>query len=346
MIATLDLELTLQDFAYHLPPEMIAQEPLLQRDHSRMMVLKRNGGALEHSHFYRFPAFLNSGDLLVLNDTRVIPARLPGRRTGSGGKVEFLLLHHRAGPSWQVMVKPARKLKTGARVEFGSGLEAVVLKELGEGQRLVEFNQPLEKLLPRLGKVPLPPYIKKEVSDPDLYQTIYALRLGSAAAPTAGFHFTPTIFKELAQRQIGQAFITLHIGPGTFQPVKEEQISRHVMHREYFEIGEEAARKINRVKENGGRVVAVGTTSCRVLETVSRPDGSVEAQKGWSDLFIYPGYKFKTVDALLTNFHLPCSTLLMLVCAFAGIDPVKKAYLEAVNRGYRFYSFGDCMLVL
>ena len=338
--------LKLQDFDYYLPPELIAQEPLPQRDRSRMMVLRREGNTIEHSYFYRLPDFLNPGDLLVLNDTRVIPARLPGRRINSGGKVEFLLLHQEGNFRWQVMVKPGRRLKAGTRVEFGSGLEAVVLKDTGEGQRLVEFNQPVEKLLPQIGKVPLPPYIKKDIQDPDLYQTIYASRQGSAAAPTAGFHFTPAIFEALSSRQIGRAFITLHIGPGTFQPVKVDQISRHIMHREYFEITEDTAVKINQVKQNGGKVVAVGTTSCRVLETVGLEGGRVEARAGWTDLFIYPGYKYKVVDALLTNFHLPCSTLLMLVSAFAGMDPVKKAYLEAVNTGYRFYSFGDCMLVL
>ncbi len=339
-------ELSLQDFNYHLPLELIAQEPLLRRDQSRMMVLRRGGLTIEHNSFCAFPGFLEPGDLLILNNTRVIPARLPGRRVGTGGKVEFLLLHQENNCRWQVMARPGRRLKTGARVEFGYGLEAVVLGDTGEGQRLVEFNQPVEKLLPQIGKVPLPPYIKKNVRDPDLYQTIYASRQGSAAAPTAGFHFTPAIFEALAERGIDRAFVTLHIGPGTFQPVKVDQINRHLMHREYFEITEDTAEKINQVKQNGGKVVAAGTTSCRVLETVGLEGGRVEARAGWTDLFIYPGYKYKVVDTLLTNFHLPCSTLLMLVSAFSGMDFLKKAYREAINAGYRFYSFGDCMLVL
>ncbi|NMA92892.1 MAG: tRNA preQ1(34) S-adenosylmethionine ribosyltransferase-isomerase QueA [Firmicutes bacterium] len=346
MVVSQESGLKLQDYRYHLPPELIAQEPLPRRDHSRLMILEREGNRITESSFYRFPDFLNPGDLLVLNDTRVIPARLAGRRFNSGGKVEFLLLHREDNYHWQAMVRPGRRLRVGSRVEFGSGLEAVVLKDTGGGRRRVEFNQPVENLLPQIGKVPLPPYIKKDIGDPDLYQTIYASRQGSAAAPTAGFHFTPAIFKALAERQVNHTFITLHIGPGTFQPVKTEQICRHIMHREYFDISVQTAEKINQVKNNGGKVVAVGTTSCRVLETVARCDSRVESRAGWTDLFIYPGYRFKAVDALLTNFHLPCSTLLMLVSAYGGLGFIQEAYRVAVDKRYRFYSFGDCMLVL
>ncbi len=346
MIVSGNFELKLQDFDYCLPQELIAQEPLPERDQSRMLVMRRGEEKIEHSRFFKLPDYFDPGDLLVLNNTRVIPARLPGRRANSGGKVEFLLLFQENSCCWRVMVRPGRRLRAGDRVEFGSGLEAVIIEDIGEGQRLAEFNQPVGKLLPQIGKVPLPPYIKKDVRDPDLYQTIYASRQGSAAAPTAGFHFTPETFKALSERHIDRVFITLHIGPGTFQPVKTDRISSHVMHREYFEITETAAGKINQVKKDGGRVVAVGTTSCRVLETVGLEDGKVEARDGWTDLFIYPGYKYRVVDALLTNFHLPCSTLLMLVSAFAGMDPVKNAYREAVDSRYRFYSFGDCMLLL
>lgn len=341
-------ETRLSDFDYDLPAELIAQEPLSDRDRSRMLVLRRGAGSLEHSTFNRITQCLRRGDLLVLNNTRVIPARLLGRRPEGGGEVELLLLHRLEGSRWTAMVRPGRKLKPGSVVQFGEGLQATIAEHAGEGQRVVEFSgpQPFEQVLNRLGKVPLPPYIKAELQDPSLYQTIYAAEDGSAAAPTAGFHFTPAVFNALREVEIGWTFITLHIGPGTFQPVKVNDVRAHTMHREYFRLAAETARRINETKRQGGRVVAVGTTACRVLETAAAPDGTVREQEGWTDLFIYPGYSFRAVDILLTNFHLPRSTLLMLVSAFAGHTLVMQAYREAVRERYRFYSFGDCMLVL
>lgn len=336
----------LDDYAYDLPPELIAQHPLEHRDRSRMLVLRRNEGSWDHSAFFRLPELLQPGDLLVLNNTRVIPARLLGKRAEGGGRAELLLLRQEAPRDWEVMVKPGRKLMPGVRVVFPGGLEAVIREYRGEGMRTAEFSQPLEELLPRVGKVPLPPYIKEPLRDPAEYQTVYATAPGSCAAPTAGFHFTPEVFAELSGKGIGWTFITLHIGPGTFRPVQCTDIREHTMHREHFRLEAESVRLINATRARGGRVVAVGTTAVRVLESAAEPGGTVSEAEGWTGLYIYPGFTFRVADALLTNFHLPRSTLLMLVSAFAGRENVLAAYREAVRERYRFYSFGDCMLIL
>lgn len=340
-------EYRLSDFDYELPGELIAQKPLRQRDHSRMLVLDRRSGSLEHSNFFKLPDYLRAGDLLVMNNTRVIPARLKGRRAGGGAAVELLLLHRMDGGRWTAMVRPGRKLRPGTRVLFDHGAEALIEDYAAEGQRVVSFSgpQPIELLLPVIGDVPLPPYIKTRLDDPSHYQTIYAAEEGSAAAPTAGFHFTPAVFDSLQAGEIAWVFITLHIGPGTFQPVKAENIENHVMHREYYRLDSETAAQINATRKRGGRIVAVGTTATRVLETAAGSGGFVESGEGWTDLFIRPGYSYRAVDVLLTNFHLPRSTLLMLVSAFAGHQEMMEAYQEAVRERYRFYSFGDCMLV-
>ncbi len=338
----------LSDYDYNLPEKLIAQKPLALRDQSRMLVLKRAYEQIEHRVFTELPDFLKRGDLLVLNNTRVIPARLVGRIAGKTAQAEILLLHRQDDAKWVAMVKPGRKLKPGSRVLFEGAVEALVEGYSKEGLRLVSFSadQPIEELLPRLGKVPLPPYIKNEVDCPEQYQTIYAEKSGSAAAPTAGFHFTDKIFEALEAKGVETAYITLHIGPGTFQPVKTEDIREHKMHSEFYRIDNNAAATINRARKEKRRLVAVGTTVCRVLETVASEAGLVKAQEGWTDLYIYPGFKFRLVEAMLTNFHLPRSTLLMLISAFGGYDPVMSAYHEAVEKQYRFYSFGDCMLII
>lgn len=336
----------LSDFDYALPPGLIAQSPVAERDQSRMLVLRRGAGVAGQALFRSFPDYLEPGDLLVMNNTRVIPARLLGRRAG-GGEAELLLLHRLSGERWTALVRPGRKLKPGAVVEFARGLKAHVEEYAGRGQRVVSFSGPetLAQALPLVGQVPLPPYISCELEDPAKYQTIYAAVDGSSAAPTAGFHFTPAVFERLREKGVGWSYITLHIGPGTFQPVQEEDIRQHQMHREFYRIDAAAAEQINAARSSGGRIVAVGTTACRVLESAADAAGRLTEQEGWTDLFIYPGYTFKAVDLLLTNFHLPRSTLLMLVCAFGGYRPVMEAYRLAVEERYRFYSFGDCMLL-
>lgn len=341
-------EIYLEDFEYHLEPDLIAQEPLKERDHSRMLVLCRKAGLLEHRFFYELPRLLHRGDLLVFNDTRVIPARLLGCRPDTGGRVEVLLIKQvNGGGKWEAMVKPGRRALPGHRILFDEGLEAKVESGGGTGLRLLSFNNPCPvPLLSRMGKVPLPLYIKKELSDPESYQTCYSRVEGSVAAPTAGLHFTERTFQELKEREIEWVFLTLHIGPGTFRPVKVRDVRDHVMHSEYYRVSEETAGCINRYRREGRRVVAVGTTSCRVLETVAGRDGRVSPGEGWADLFIFPGYNFRATDALLTNFHLPRSTLLMLVCAFSGRPLALESYSEAVRERYRFYSFGDAMLIL
>jgi S-adenosylmethionine:tRNA ribosyltransferase-isomerase len=339
----------LSDYDYYLPLELIAQEPLRERDRSKMLVLDRTSGRREDSTFNQLPAYLREGDLLVMNDTKVIPARLIGKLAGKAAAAEILLLHKLANGNWVAMVKPGRKLKPGARVDFDLGVEALIVDYAEEGLREVQFksSEAFEDVLPRLGKVPLPPYITKEVDDFDQYQTIYAAEEGSAAAPTAGFHFTNTVFEALQQKGVNTAYITLHIGPGTFQPVKVDDIRDHVMHREFFRIDLSTAAVINRTKNEGGRVIAVGTTACRVLETAADDHGQVAGpQEGWTGIYIYPGFQFKAVDAMLTNFHLPRSSLMMLVSALAGRDLIMTAYREAVEKRYRFFSFGDCMLIL
>lgn len=338
----------LSDYEYYLPEELIAQKPLEARDQSRMLVLNRAEESIEHNIFQRLPDYLAPGDLVVLNNTRVIPARLLGRIAGKSTQAELLLLHKQEGEKWVAMVKPGKKLKPGARVILDRDVEALVENSTENELRVISFSAPcpIEELLPQLGKVPLPPYIKREVDHPGQYQTIYAEIEGSAAAPTAGFHFTDRVFQALAEKGVETAFITLHIGPGTFQPVKTEDIRNHNMHSESYSISQDTAATINRATAEGRRIVAVGTTVCRVLETVAGEDGRVKGNRGLTALYIFPGFKFRLVGALLTNFHLPRSTLLMLVSAFGGYDLVMQAYHEAVENKYRFYSFGDCMLIL
>jgi S-adenosylmethionine:tRNA ribosyltransferase-isomerase len=341
-------EYQLKDYEYHLPQELIAQEPLEQRDSSRMLVLDRQDQSIRHDRFNNFTTFLNSGDLLVLNNTKVIPARLNGSIEKSGTPAEILLINRLENGNWEAMVKPGRKLKTGTIVSFDFGVQAVIEGLAGDGLREISFSaaEDFEKILPRLGKVPLPPYIKKEVKNPEQYQTIYAREEGSAAAPTAGFHFTDQVFVELEAKGVQKAFITLHIGPGTFQPVKVEDIREHQMHHEYFRISNETAGLLNSAQAEGRRIIAVGTTVCRVLETIASGGKHFAETEGWTELYIYPGFQFKAVDALLTNFHLPRSSLLLLVSALAGRELMLKAYSAAVEQRYRFFSFGDCMLII
>lgn len=339
----------LDDYDFHLPNELIAQRPLEQRDKSRMMVLNREDGSVEHSVFENFPSYLEKGDLVVLNNTKVIPARLEGKIEGKSTSAELLLLHKISSGHWVAMVRPGKKLKPGTKIVFGQGVEALIEDYAREGLRVVSFKspQPIEKILPGLGKVPLPPYIETELDNPDLYQTIYAEKEGSAAAPTAGFHFTDRVFTALREKGVRVAYITLHIGPGTFQPVKAEDIRDHVMHFEHYRIEPVTARLLNMTRYEGKKVIAVGTTVTRVLETAVDDKGRFKGrEEGWTGLYIYPGYRFRFVDAMLTNFHLPRSTLLMLVSALAGRDNIMVAYREAVDKGYRFYSFGDCMLII
>ena len=338
----------LSDYDYHLPPELIAQEPLVERDKSRMLVLNRHSANREHTTFDQLHNYLQKGDLIVLNNTKVIPARLYGKIEGKDTKAEILLLHKLPSGDWVAMAKPGRRLKPGARVIMEQGVEAVIIDYAEKDLRVIRFSapEPFEQLLPRLGKVPLPPYIKKAVKDPDQYQTIYAAENGSAAAPTAGFHFTKRIFELLRAKGVYWTFITLHIGPGTFQPVKAQDIREHVMHQEYYRVDSATVSSLNRARENGGRIIAVGSTACRVLETAVDNSGIFTAQEGWTGLYIYPGFTFRAVNAMLTNFHLPRSSLIMLVSALAGYDQIMMAYREAVEKKYRFFSFGDCMLIL
>jgi S-adenosylmethionine:tRNA ribosyltransferase-isomerase len=336
------------DFHYDLPQELIAQEPLKDRHLSRLLVLDKETGNIEHKVFKDIIKYLNKGDCIVLNDTRVLPARLLGEKEDTGGKIEFVLLKKIEGDIWEVILKPGRRAKPKARFIFGNGeLKAEVLEIVEEGNRLVRFEYEgvFEEVLDRVGIVPLPPYITKKLDDSERYQTVYSRHKGSAAAPTAGLHFTKELLDEVKNKGIEIAFVTLHVGLGTFRPVKVEDIKEHIMHSEYYWIGDEDCEKINRAKKSGNRVISVGTTSSRVLETVGDEDGMVKSQKGWTDIFIYPGYNFKVVDALITNFHLPCSTLLMLVSALAGRINILNAYEEAVKESYRFFSFGDAMFI-
>lgn len=338
-----------KEFYYELPEELIAQEPLPERDKSRLMVVHRDTRSFEHRIFENVVDYLEEGDCLVLNDTKVIPARLLGTRKDTGGKIEFVLLKRIEKDKWEILVKPGRRAKIGSEFTFGDGrLQAKVLDYTDAGGRIVEFYYEgvFEQILDELGKMPVPPYIKKELEDKDRYQTVYARKPGSAAAPTAGFHFTERLLKKIEQKGVKVCYITLHVGLGTFRPVKEEKVEEHKMHQEYFEINEETARIINATKQQGKRVIAVGTTSTRTLETVADENGLVKSRSGWTDLFIYPGYRFKVVDGLITNFHLPESTLLMLVCAFADKKLIMSAYKEAIRERYRFYSFGDAMLIV
>jgi S-adenosylmethionine:tRNA ribosyltransferase-isomerase len=336
------------DFYYDLPKELIAQTPLERRDASRLMTLDKNTGEIGHRHFYELPSLLKKGDCLVLNDSRVLPARLIGQRLPGGGACEVLLLIDKGDKVWECLVRPGKKMHPGTKLTFGEGqLNAEVVEEVEGGNRLVRFDYDgiFLEILERLGKMPLPPYIKQELTDQERYQTVYSRVLGSAAAPTAGLHFTPELLKRIADMGVGIGYVTLHVGLGTFRPVKEDEITEHEMHSEYCVIPQETADLINNTKKNGGRVVCVGTTSCRTVESWSDEDGTVRATGGWTNIYIYPGYRFKVLDCLITNFHLPESTLIMLVSALAGREHILAAYREAVERKYRFFSFGDAMFI-
>ena len=336
------------DFYYDLPQELIAQTPLERRDSSRMLVLHKADGTIEHRHFFDILDYLHEGDCLVMNDSRVIPARLLGKRVPSGGAVEVLLLTDKGDGIWECLVKPGRKLHEGAEISFGDGALTATVKEVLEtGNRLVQFHYEgiFLEILERLGKMPLPPYIKEELQDGERYQTVYSKVNGSAAAPTAGLHFTKELLSKIAAKGVKLAYVTLHVGLGTFRPVKAEEITEHHMHSEFCMISRETAELLNETKRNHGRIVCVGTTSCRTLESLAEEDGTFSEKSAWTDIFIYPGYHFKAMDALITNFHLPESTLIMLVSAFAGYDHVMNAYQEAVQNRYRFFSFGDAMLI-
>jgi len=336
------------EFYYDLPEELIAQEPAKERSTCRLMVLDKASGKIEHKIFKDIVEYLDEGDCLVLNNTRVMPARLLGEKEGTGGKIEFVILKNIEGDVWEVMLRPGRRAKPGSRFVFGGGeLKAEVLEVAEGGNRLVKFEYDgvFQQVLERVGIIPLPPYIKKKLDDPERYQTVYSKYSGSAAAPTAGLHFTKELLAEIKAKGVDIAYVTLHVGLGTFRPVKVEEVTQHKMHSEYYSIDSDAAERINGARRKGRRVVAVGTTSCRVLETVGGEDGLVKAARGWTDIFIYPGYKFKVIDALITNFHLPESTLIMLVSAFAGKDKIMEAYNTAVREKYRFFSFGDAMLI-
>lgn len=335
------------DFDFELPEELIAQTPLARRDASRLLVLDKTTGARRHLHFYDLPTLLRPGDCLVLNDSRVLPARLIGRRP-TGGACEVLLLVDRGENLWECLVRPGRKLRPGAQVIFGDGqLTAVVEEEIEDGKRLVRFRYQgiFLEILEQLGKMPLPPYIKAELQDNERYQTVYSKVVGSAAAPTAGLHFTPELLRQIQEMGVKVCYVTLHVGLGTFRPVKAEEIADHEMHSEFCMVSRETADTINETKKNGGRVICVGTTSCRTIESFAAEDGTMTERSGWTNIFIYPGYRFKVLDALITNFHLPESTLIMLVSALAGRESVLAAYQEAVKLRYRFFSFGDAMFI-
>ncbi len=337
------------DFYYELPKELIAQDPLEDRSSSRLMHLDRNTGAVEHRHFRDIREYLKPGDCLVINDTKVIPARLYGRKEGTDALIEILLLKRKENDVWETLVKPGKKCRPGAEISFGEGiLKGKIIEVVEEGNRLIQFEYEgiFEEILDRLGEMPLPPYITHKLKDKNRYQTVYAKHEGSAAAPTAGLHFTEELLEEIQSMGVRIAHVTLHVGLGTFRPVKVEEVTEHHMHSEFYVVEEEQAALINQTRKQGGRVIAVGTTSCRTLESAASEDGTLKAGSGWTDIFIYPGYRFKILDGLITNFHLPESTLIMLVSAFAGKEHVLAAYEEAVREKYRFFSFGDAMLIL
>ncbi|MBP2628221.1 MAG: S-adenosylmethionine:tRNA ribosyltransferase-isomerase [Firmicutes bacterium] len=337
----------LSDFDYFLPEELIAQHPCEPRDHSRLLVLDKNTGTTAHQHFYNLPEYLRAGDTIVFNDTKVIPARLIGAKAETGGKVEVFLLNRKSGDEWEALVKPGKKARPGAIITFSDELCCEIVETTDFGGRLVRFrfDGVFEEILDKLGQTPLPPYIKEELADKERYQTVYARERGSAAAPTAGLHFTKELMNRLSEKGINLAFVTLHVGLGTFRPVNTDNITNHVMHREYYSVSPEAAQLINKTKKQGGRVIAIGTTAIRTLETATI-NGVLAAKSGWTEIFIYPGYCFKMVDAAVTNFHLPKSTLLMLISALAGQKSVLSAYQVAVAQQYRFFSFGDAMLII
>lgn len=336
------------DFYYDLPQELIAQEPIVDRSASRLMTLDKHSGAVGHKHFYDIVDELNEGDTLILNDTKVLPARLYGSKEGTGAAIEFLLLHKHTLNEWEVILKPGRKAKVGARFVFGGGeLKAEVTDIVNDGNRIVrfEYDGVFEEVLDRLGEMPLPPYITKKLEDKNRYQTVYAKNPGSAAAPTAGLHFTEELLKKIAGKGVNIGYVTLHVGLGTFRPVKAENIDEHKMHSEFYVLSEETAELVNKTKAGGKRIVSVGTTATRVLETAGQNGMPLKASTGWTDIFIYPGKEFHVIDALITNFHLPESTLIMLVSALAGRENVLKAYEEAVREKYRFFSLGDAMYI-
>ena len=336
------------DFDFYLPEELIAQHPLEKRDYSRLMVLDKATGEIEHKHFYDVLDYLNEGDTLVLNNTRVMPARLIGEKVESGGKIEFLLLKRIEGDKWECLAKPGKRAKIGTEFTFGSGkLKCKVVDIVEEGNRIIEFSYDgiFEQVLDELGEMPLPPYITERLDDRERYQTVYSKEQGSAAAPTAGLHFTKELLEKVKEKGVNIAYVTLHVGLGTFRPVKVDDVNEHVMHSEFYQLDEENANIINETKTRGNKIISVGTTSTRTLETIGDENGFVKAQSGWTNIFIYPGYEFKVVDKLITNFHLPESTLIMLVSALAGKEKVMNAYNEAVKERYRFFSFGDSMII-
>ena len=340
--------MNIKEFYYDLPEELIAQDPLTDRSSSRLLTLDKNSGAFSHHVFRDIVDFLNPGDCLVINNTKVIPARLMGEKEGTGAGIEVLLLKRKENDVWETLVKPGKKARPGARISFGNGLlVGEVVDVVEEGNRLIKFEYEgiFEEILDQLGQMPLPPYITHRLEDKNRYQTVYAKHNGSAAAPTAGLHFTPELLEVIKAKGVKVAEVTLHVGLGTFRPVKVENILEHHMHSEFYMVEEEQAAMINETKKNGGRVICVGTTSCRTIESATGEDGILRAGTGWTEIFIYPGYKFKILDALITNFHLPESTLLMLISALAGRDNVMAAYEEAVKERYRFFSFGDAMFI-
>ena len=340
--------MNVKDFDYYLPEELIAQDPLEDRSSSRLMILDKKTGEIRHSIFKNIIEELNPGDCLVINNTKVIPARLYGAKVGTDAKIEVLLLKRKENNIWEVLVKPGKKAKIGTKISFGEGkLIGTVVDIVEEGNRLIQFSYEgiFEEVLDELGQMPLPPYITHQLKDKNRYQTVYAKYDGSAAAPTAGLHFTKELLKEIQAKGVTVASVTLHVGLGTFRPVKVENVLEHHMHSEFFMIEESEAKKINDAKAAGGRIISVGTTSCRTLESAADENGKLKATSGWTDIFIYPGYSFKIIDALITNFHLPQSTLGMLVSALAGREHILAAYEEAVKERYRFFSFGDAMLI-
>lgn len=341
--------MNVKDFYFDLPQELIAQDPLEDRASSRLLVLDRETGEVTHRKFRDILGYLNPGDCLVINDTKVIPARLIGSREGTNAKIEVLLLKRRENDIWETLVKPGKKARPGTVINFGDGLlKGTVIDVVEEGNRLIQFSYEgiFEEILDRLGQMPLPPYITHQLQDKNRYQTVYAKHEGSAAAPTAGLHFTKELLQEIEDKGVKIAHVTLHVGLGTFRPVKVENVLDHHMHSEFYMVEESEAEKINQTKKDGGRVICVGTTSCRTIESASDENGVLKVGSGWTDIFIYPGYQFKILDCLITNFHLPESTLVMLVSALAGREQVLAAYEEAVRERYRFFSFGDAMLIL
>lgn len=336
------------DFNYNLPENLIAQTPLEKRDHSKLMVLHKDNGKIEHKHFYDILDFINPGDCLILNDSRVLPARIYGIKDGTGAKVEFLLLNQKDKDTWEVLAGPGKKAKPGTSFTFGGGLlKANVLEVTDSGNRIVKFicEENFYSVLDKIGQMPLPHYITEKLNDKERYQTVYSNYPGSAAAPTAGLHFTQELLEKAKEKGINIGFVTLHVGLGTFRPVKSETIEEHHMHSEHYELSQQTAELINKTKESGHKVFAVGTTSCRTIESVYKNENAICQSEGWTDIFIYPGYKFNVLDGLITNFHLPESTLIMLVSAFAGYDNTMNAYKIAVDKKYRFFSFGDAMLI-